>query len=554
MGSFYGTDVNDTVFGNSSNGFDFLFGGLGNDQLSTTIIGYDYWDGGPGDDYLWADWSSDAYGDFYGGTGNDLIQGGNAQDFGFTENIEGGAGDDFVQAGDPLGDFGSNIVYGGTGRDALHGANGDDTIYGGEDDESGVPISGVFFGSRQPGLFGEAGNDYLDGGRGNDFLSGGLGRDTLVGGEGNDTLAGGAGVLADRMEGGSGNDNYGVDNASDQVFEASDAGDDTVLATVSFSIATQFVETLILGGAGAINATGNGLNNTITGNGGNNILNGLAGADLMSGGAGSDSYFVDAAGDQVREAGVAGVDTVRAAVSFSAGAQFIENIILTTAAAINATGNGQSNVLTGNIGNNVLNGLGGADTMAGGQGDDTYVVDNAGDRVVEAAGQGTDRVLSSVSRSFADTTVETIQLIGTAANAIGNAGANTIVGNSVDNSLNGLGGNDVLNGGLGRDTFVFNTAPGAGNVDTLVSFNPVDDTIWLENAIFARLSPLGTLLPSAFTANAAGVALDPSDSVIYETDTGRLFYDGNGSAAGGSVQFATVAANLPITSDDFFVV
>jgi Ca2+-binding RTX toxin-like protein len=552
MGSFYGTDINDTIFGNSTNGFDFLFGGLGNDQLATSVVGYDYWEGGAGDDYLWADWSSNAFGDFYGGTGNDFIQGGNT--LSFTENIEGGAGDDYVQAGDPRQDFGSNIVYGGTGRDALHGANGDDIIYGGDDDESGALISGVFIGSRQPGLFGEAGNDYLDGGRGNDFLSGGLGRDTLIGGEGNDTLAGGAGMLADRMEGGSGDDRYGVDNASDQVIEASDAGNDTVVATVSFSVGTQFVETLILAGAGAINATGNGLNNVLTGNSGNNILNGLAGADLMSGGAGSDTYFVDAAGDQVREAGVAGVDTVRAAVSFSAGTQFVENIVLTTAASINAVGNGQNNVLTGNIGNNVLNGLLGADTMAGGRGDDTYIVDNAADVVDEVDGQGTDRALTSVSRTFAATSVETIQLIGTAANASGNAGANTIIGNSGDNVLNGLGGNDVLIGGLGRDTFVFNTPLGAGNVDTLANFNPVDDTIWLEDAVFARLSPLGTLLPSAFTANAAGIALDLSDSIIYETGTGRLFYDNNGSAAGGSVQFATVAANLPITSSDFFVV
>jgi hypothetical protein len=33
-----------------------------------------------------------------------------------------------------------------------------------------------------------------------------------------------------------------------------------------------------------------------------------------------------------------------------------------------------------------------------------------------------------------------------------------------------------------------------------------------------------------------------------------LFFDSNGSGAGGSTQFATVAAGLALTANDFFVV
>lgn len=46
---------------------------------------------------------------------------------------------------------------------------------------------------------------------------------------------------------------------------------------------------------------------------------------------------------------------------------------------------------------------------------------------------------------------------------------------------------------------------------------------------------------------------DAFDRIMYETDTGRLYFDADGSGAGACVQFATLAANLALTSADFFV-
>ena len=75
------------------------------------------------------------------------------------------------------------------------------------------------------------------------------------------------------MEGGGGNDTYTVDNAGDTVIEANIAGSvDTVHSSVSFSIASQFVENLTLTGTADINATGNNLNNVLTGNRGNTLI------------------------------------------------------------------------------------------------------------------------------------------------------------------------------------------------------------------------------------------------------------------------------------------
>ncbi|KQP12394.1 hypothetical protein ASF45_31960 [Pseudorhodoferax sp. Leaf265] len=258
------------------------------------------------------------------------------------------------------------------------------------------------------------------------------------------------------MTGGAGNDSYIVDNASDIVTELLDEGHDTIRTSVTYTAAIN-VEALELTGTGAINGTGNALNNTLTGNSAANVLNGSAGADTMSGGAGNDTYVVDDAGDVILEIVAEGTDVVQATVSYTIGAN-VETLTLTGTAATSGTGNAANNTLNGNSAANVLDGGAGADTMVGGTGNDTYVVDNVGDVITEAAGAGTDIVQSSITYTLG-TNLENLTLSGSAAiDGTGNSASNVITGNSAANVLTGGTGADTLIGGDGDDTYFVDNA------------------------------------------------------------------------------------------------
>ncbi|UVC10701.1 hypothetical protein IHQ71_09025 [Rhizobium sp. TH2] len=213
-----------------------------------------------------------------------------------------------------------------------------------------------------------------------DLLAGTNWDETLMGFGGNDTLDGKAGD--DILIGGFGDDIYVVDSTGDQIQEMAVQGTDTVLSSISFSLAGMFgIEHLTLTGSGDINATGNALGNVLTGNSGDNTLEGGDGADTLTGGGGADTliggdgndiYVVESISDQIQELAAQGTDEVRASVGFSLLLLAdIENLTLTGLMNIKATGNATANSLTGNAGKNVLKALEGDDILAGGKGKDT---------------------------------------------------------------------------------------------------------------------------------------------------------------------------------------
>ncbi|HVR65077.1 MAG TPA: calcium-binding protein, partial [Verrucomicrobiae bacterium] len=330
-------------------------------------------------------------------------------------------------------------------------------------------------------LFGLAGDDDLDGAAGDDTLDGGKGADSLVGGTGSDTFI--------------------VDSIFDSVEELlADPGIDTVRSSVAFSLdaasgqVTGDVETLILTGNAAINATGSAAANTLIGNAaknlliglnGNDTLNGGGGPDTLEGGAGNDTYFVASKSVQIREFGGDFGDAVVAGFNVDLNStQFaeLEFVTLTGNAALSATGTDARNSLIGNAGANKLTGGAGSDTLEGGNGNDTldggadedflfggagndsYFVDSDNDAVKgEVAGGGVDTVSSSIVDFTLAEGLENLVLLAGGANGRGNSANNRMTGNDAENILVGSDGKDTLQGGGGADLLDGGTGKDAMN-------------------------------------------------------------------------------------------
>ena len=292
-------------------------------------------------------------------------------------------------------------------------------------------------------------------------------------------------------------------------------------------------------------------NDLLYGGDGNDRLIGGAGSDRMVGGLGNDTYAVAQTADRAVEAADGGIDTVEASVNHRLAGN-IENLVL-VGTARRGTGNGLDNALTGTDAADVLNGGGGADRMTGGAGNDGYVVNHAGDLVVEAADGGIDTVRSGTHTTLADN-VETLILLGKGSlRGAGNDLANTIIGNGGNNVLNGGDGDDRLTGGAGADRFLFDTAlDPLGNVDAIRDFSAAADTILLDRSVFSAIGANGVLKNGVFAEGKQ--AGDADDRIVYNSATGELFYDADGSGAGAALLFARVDPGTALTNADFIAV
>lgn len=482
-----GTSGDDSISGGGGN--DSLIGGSGLDSLF----------GGSGDDlYLLSD--SDVIIEGVGGGidrivysgGGSLVMAANVEQLVLAESagnaaalgsldsnrmegnrganmLDGDAGDDSLR-----GMAGEDVLIGGAGNDTLDGGKGADRMFGGAGNDvyridsvmdsivevAGGGIDTVMASLREYVLGDNLENLTLEGNSrstvyGNaaaNMIVGNAATNLIHGLSGDDTLEGGGG--RDRLIGGSGNDTYHVVDLDDSLVELPGEGIDTVVSTVSFSLAGE-LENLILTGSANLVATGNAAANRLQGNAGNNTLDGAAGADTLLGGAGDDFYFVDG-GDIVIEESGAGTDSISSSGSYTLTAD-VENLVLTGLADKSGTGNALNNQISGSGGSDTLDGKAGNDTLAGGDGNDTYVVDSAGDVVVENPGEGVDGVVSSVDFTLG-ANLENLSLVGVALIGTGNTLNNLINGNAGSNTLDGGAGRDTLAGGAGNDVYVIDDA------------------------------------------------------------------------------------------------
>jgi Ca2+-binding RTX toxin-like protein len=381
-----------------------------------------------------------------GNRGNNVLAGGGGND-----TLDGHAGVDTLDGG-----LGNDLYTIGEAGDRIIDAGGIDMVWSDADFTLGNGLENLILRGRA--AVSGTGND------GDNAITGNAAANVLVGARGDDTLEGGAG--ADTMSGGKGDDRY-VIGSGDVIREAAGQGTDTVVSVADCRLSDHF-EALVLDGSAAIDGYGNAAANALTGNGAANLLDGRGGADTMAGGLGDDWYIIDDRGDRVVERARGGIDMVMSSVAFSLAGSEIEHLVLTGRDAIMGTGNDAANALAGNAaanalsggkGDDTLDGGAGADTLTGGEGNDVLIVDSTGDRVVEAAKSGRDRVEASVDYAIAKTEIEDLFLTGKAIKAVGNDMANVLVGNARGNALSGGGGDDAIDGGVGADTM----AGGAGS-------------------------------------------------------------------------------------------
>jgi len=356
-----GNSLNNVLTGNS--GANVLTGGTGADTMA----------GGAGNDTYVVDDAGDVVTETAGG-GTDLVQssityvlGSEVENLTLTGTLAiSGTGNALNNS--LTGNTGNNILDGGAGADALAGGTGNDIYVVDNLGDTVTEAASAGTDRVQSAVTFTLGanieNLTLTGtaainGTGNTL------NNILVGNSGANVLSGGTG--ADAMSGGAGDDTYIVDNAGDTVTENANAGLDTVQSSLTYILGAN-LESLTLTGTGAINGTGNTLDNVLIGN---------SGANVLTGGAGNDTYVVGT-GDSVVENASAGTDTVQSSIMWTLGAN-LENLTLTGSAVINGTGNAMDNTLAGNTAGNVLTGLGGNDTYlySRGGGQDT-VIDNAG--------------------------------------------------------------------------------------------------------------------------------------------------------------------------------
>ena len=355
--------------------------------------------------------------------------------------------------------------------------------------------------------------DQADGAtNGADVIIGLDGKDKLWGLGGSDYLKGGGG--ADELHGGAGQD------------------------WADYSDATSGVDVYLSKGKGSKgyaegdtydsieNVWGSGYHDTIHGDDNPNHLYGGGGVDWLRGGFGADildggdnldaadyfdspsAVFVDLM-NGTASGGHAYQDTL-ISISGVRGSAFAD-LLIGDDENNNLMGGGDDDWLFGNGGDDWLEDGAGNDDMWGGLGNDHYYVGEAGDLVIESAGEGTDGVYARIDYKL-PANVEHLVITNNATKATGNELDNNILGNDLGNTITGGLGHDWLQGNGGADFFVWTkteeTAVSQATADIIDDFDAAEgdriDVAGVDADVYAAGNQAFTFIGTAAFSGTPG--------------------------------------------------
>lgn len=214
--------------------------------------------------------------------------------------------------------------------------------------------------------------------------------------------------------------------------------------------------------------------------------------------------------------------------------------------------------LYGEAGNDTLTSRGGADNLHGGQGNDwlqsgdnnDFLAGNSGNDVLRGeagddvldGGRGDDRLEGG---SGSDS------LFGWSGNDAlnGEAGSDSLSGEAGSDYLSGGDDFDTLEGGSGADRFDFYNP--ADRVDEVKDFNPAEGDkigIYIGSGSFKAAGLSVSFQPSQFRLGK--VATTATHRLIYDRDTGDLFFDADGTGATLPIAIATFRTKPALSHAD----
>jgi Ca2+-binding RTX toxin-like protein len=578
--SVEGGDGNDHLLGGEGN--DTLEGGAGDDLIELDGVGRNYGadsiDGGAGMDTLLLHASAGVVVELFLGRIIGGVEGENASAFFLGENFivdSPGAGfDDRI-----TGHSGANLLDGGGGDDTLNGGRDNDTLIGGEGADQFVfdHPNGAFHADQVVGFVSGTDKIVLDdavftalGPRGNfaagdaRFWASGTGTahdaddrvvyNTSTGELWHDADGNGAGAaqLVATLAG-------APSVAATDIIAEDDGTSDTIVGTEG--------DDTLIGTDQAEAIEGRGGNDWIEGRGGNDTLDGGTGDDsvlgtgLLLGGDGNDILENDIfAPESSTLIGGAGNDTMFGSGEFEGG-DGDDLLHAYDEAAL---------VLNGGEGNDTIWNYDLDDTLDGGAGSDTVLVFEQRDLVINLGSDTiTDRT-GTMSAVFLN--VENVTRLQQSVDGLDDHSYyfdDYFIGSDADNILRLSFGSDTLDGGLGNDTlearrfdfgsdvFTFSTPADSANADVIIGFASGEAHLQLELAAYASLGARGNFVSGdeRFFAGAGATAgQDASDRVIYDTTTGRLWYDADGSGAGAAQLIATLQGAPALAATDLAAV